>query len=150
MQRLSIIRIFQGSRPWEKSYPWRNLRLPHHSPRERSKSWRVERKIKSSNLKASTPSWISKNLIRANLPHSWRVDNAHKPIKRFLLPILRWTTKSNIPMNPSTRPPHNLCHWSIPCPTKIVKFWKNLFEGTIRTPHMLPKLHYSTITHLIP
>ena len=109
---ISCKNLTKRSWPWKESHPWRNLRLPYQPPRE-IKSRRVERKIKNANLKTSTPCWLPTKLIKANPPHFQRVNSVHKPFKRFFLPILGWTKKMKIPMNPPTRPTHNLTKESL-------------------------------------
>ena len=109
---ISYKNLTKRSWPWKESHPWRNLRSPYQPPRE-IKSRRVERKIKNANLKTSTPCWLPTKLIKANPPHFRRVNSVHKPIKRFFLPILGWTTKMKSPMNPPTRPTHNLTKESL-------------------------------------
>ena len=70
--------------------------------------------------------------------------------RRVLFRSILWrTTKFSIPMNPPTRTTHNLRYRRILCPTNTIKFRKSLLKNTISTPHMLPKLHSSTIPHII-
>ena len=108
--------------------------------KRKEKSRGVERKIKTSNL--NTPYWHPNNLIKANSTHFRSVNSVHKSVKRIFLPILWWTMKMKISMNPPTKPTHNLRHWRVPC--------QSLFESTIPTLYMLPKLHSNSITHIIP
>ena len=83
------------------------------SKKKKEKNRMVERKIKTSNL--NTPYWHPNNLIKANSTHFRSVNSVHKSVKRIFLPILRWTTKMKISMNPPTKPTHNLRHWRVPC-----------------------------------
>ena len=68
--------------------------------------------------------------------HPW--NKAHPKIEPTLLTP-----------NPVTEK-HDLRHRRLPCLTNTIQFWKLFFKRTIPTLYILPKLHTSTITHIIP
>ena len=106
--------------------------------------------VKTSNLKTFTHCWFPTNLISSKALYICGIKHTPTQIQCFLLPILHWATKPDVPMNPPMRETHDLRHRSLPCPTNTIQLWKYIFKRTIPTPYILPKLHISTITHVIP
>ena len=80
--------LAQSYSPREKSYSRRNLRLPHHFPRERNASRRGNRMIIPTHLETSTASWLPTKIVRTNTLHLCGIDQNHKRIQRLYLKLL--------------------------------------------------------------